>query len=132
VCVCVCVCVVPCVIVSIRYICWAHVDPGEPIEIRMSLVRHNCVVKFIYDLGSGVRRSNPVGARFCAPVHTGPVVQSASYAMGTGSFPGVKRLAHGVNRQPPSTVEFKKKVELYLYSPSDLSWSVLGRTSHFT
>jgi len=37
-------------------------------------------------------------ARFCAPVHTGPVVQSASYTMGTGSFPGVKRLAHGVNR----------------------------------
>jgi hypothetical protein len=120
-------CVVQCIIVSIRHICGAHVDPGEPIEIRMSLVRYSCVVKFICDLGSGVRDRIPLGARFCAPVHTGPVVQSASCTMGTGSFPGVKRLAHGVNRQPPSTVKFKKE-----YSPSDLSWPVLGRTSHFT
>jgi len=68
--------VVPCVIVSIRYICWAHVDPGEPNEIRMSLVRYSYVVKFMYDLVSVVRESNPSGGenlrtrpyRPCGPV----------------------------------------------------------------
>jgi len=32
----------------------------------------------------------PVGARFSAPVQTGPGVHPASCTMGTGSFPGVK------------------------------------------
>jgi len=32
-----------------------------------------------------------VGARFSAPVQTGPGVHSASSTMGTGSFPGIKR-----------------------------------------
>jgi hypothetical protein len=32
----------------------------------------------------------PVGARFSAPVQTGPGAHPASCAMGTGSFPGVK------------------------------------------
>ena len=31
------------------------------------------------------------GARFSAPVQTGPGAHAASYTMGTGSFPGVKR-----------------------------------------
>ena len=31
------------------------------------------------------------GARFSAPVQTGPGTHSASYTIGTGSFPGVKR-----------------------------------------
>jgi len=33
---------------------------------------------------------NPVGARFSAPVQTGPEAHPASYTMGTGSFPGGK------------------------------------------
>ena len=32
----------------------------------------------------------PVGARFSAPVQTGPGAHPASCKMGTGSFPGVK------------------------------------------
>ena len=32
----------------------------------------------------------PVGARFFAPVQTGPVAQTVSCIMGNGSFPGVK------------------------------------------
>ena len=32
----------------------------------------------------------PVGARFSAPVHTGPGAHPASCTMGTGSFPGVE------------------------------------------
>jgi len=37
----------------------------------------------------------PVGARFSAPVQTGPVAHPVSYAMGTGSFPGVKPSGRG-------------------------------------
>jgi hypothetical protein len=41
--------------------------------------------------GWTVRGSNPgVGARFSAPVHTGPGAHSASCTIGTGSFPGVE------------------------------------------
>ena len=40
------------------------------------------------------------GARFSAPVQTGPGTHPAAYTMGTGSFPGVKRPGHGVD-QPP-------------------------------
>ena len=36
-----------------------------------------------------VRGSNPVGARFSAPVQTGPGSHPASCTMGTRSFPGV-------------------------------------------
>ena len=54
------------------------------------------------------------GARFSAPVQTGPGAQPASYAMGTGSFLGVKRSGRGVNHPPPSSAEIKERVELYL------------------
>jgi hypothetical protein len=37
-----------------------------------------------------VRGSNPSGARFSAPVQTGPGAHPASCTMGTESFPGVK------------------------------------------
>ena len=40
------------------------------------------------------------GARFSAPVQTGPVAQPASYTMGTGSFPEVKRPGRGVEHPP--------------------------------
>ena len=39
------------------------------------------------------------GVRFSAPVQTGPGAQPASCAMGTGSFPGVKR-GRGVTLTP--------------------------------
>jgi hypothetical protein len=68
----------------------------------------------------------PVGARFSAPVQTGPGAYPASYTMGTESFPGVKRPGRGVDHPPPSSAEVKERVELYLYSPSGPSWPVLG------
>jgi hypothetical protein len=67
----------------------------------------------------------PVEARFSAPVQTGPGAYPASYTMGTGSFPGVKRPKRGVDHPPPSNAEVKERVELYLYSPSGPSWPVL-------
>jgi hypothetical protein len=48
-----------------------------------------------------------VGARFSAPVQTGPRAYPASCAMGTGSFPGVKRPGRGINHPPPSSPEVK-------------------------
>jgi hypothetical protein len=54
-----------------------------------------------------------VGARFSAPVQTDPGAYPASYTMGTGSFPGVKRPGRGVDHPPPSSVEVKERVELY-------------------
>jgi hypothetical protein len=68
----------------------------------------------------------PVGARFSAPVQTGPGAHPASCTMGTGSFPGVKRPGRGVDHPPPSSAEVKERVKLYFYSPSGPSWPVLG------
>jgi hypothetical protein len=68
------------------------------------------------------------GARIPAPVQTGPGAHPASYTMGTGSFPGIKRPGSDVDRPPPSTVEVKERAELYLCSQSGPSCPVLGRT----
>jgi hypothetical protein len=73
--------------------------------------------------GSGDRI--PMGARFSAPVQTGPGAYPASFTMGTGSFPAVKRPGRGVDHPPPSSAEVKERVELYLYSTSGPSWPVL-------
>jgi len=58
-----------------------------------------------------------VGARFSAPVQTGPGAHPASYTMGTGSFPGVKS-SWGMMLTPhlPSSCGHERE-ELYLYSP---------------
>jgi hypothetical protein len=39
---------------------------------------------------------------------------------------GVKQPGRGVDHPPSSSAEVKERVELYLYSPSGLSWPVLG------
>jgi hypothetical protein len=65
-------------------------------------------------------------ARFSAPIETGPEGQPVSYTKDTGSFPWVKRPGRGVDQPPPSSAEVKERVELYLYSPSGTSWTVLG------
>jgi len=67
-----------------------------------------------------------VGARFSAPVHTSPGAHPASYTMGSGSVPGVKRLGFGIDHPPPYSADFKEKVDLYLSSPSGPSWPVIG------
>ena len=49
------------------------------------------------------------GARFSAPVHTGPGAHPASCTMGTGSFPGIKS-GRGVTLTPhPLPVPLVKK-----------------------
>ena len=49
------------------------------------------------------------GARFSASVQTVSEAHPASYAMSTGSFPGVKRLGRGVDHPTYLTSRFKKE-----------------------
>jgi len=65
-------------------------------------------------------------ARFSAPIQTGPGDHPDSYRMGTGSFPGVKRLGHGLEHPLPSNAEVKGRVQPYLYSTFVPSWPVQG------
>ena len=65
-----------------------------------------------------------MGARFLAPVQTGPGAHPASYTMSTLSFQEVKR---GVYHPPIAEVE--ERVELYLYSPFVPSWDALEQGS---
>ena len=62
----------------------------------------------------------PVWARFSAPVQTGPGAYPASFTMGTGSFPGVKRPGRGADHPPPSKCRGQERVGLYLYTPLGL------------
>jgi hypothetical protein len=59
-----------------------------------------------------------MGARFSAPVQTGPGAHPASCTVGTGSFPGVDS-GRGVTLTPhPLLVSrSENRVALYLYSP---------------
>jgi hypothetical protein len=74
--------------------------------------------------GSGIE--SPWVARFSAPIQNGPGAHPASYTMGNGSFPGVKRPGRGVDHPPSSSADVKERVQLYLYSTSGPSWPVLG------
>jgi len=69
-----------------------------------------------------------VGARFSAPVQTGPGAHPATYTMGTGSFLGVKQPERVIDHPPPYSAEVKERVELYLNSPSGRLWPVLRLT----
>jgi hypothetical protein len=58
------------------------------------------------------------GAKFFAPLQTGPGAHAASYKMGTVSFPVVKRPACGIDHPPHLIAEVKEKVELLPLLPS--------------
>ena len=79
----------------------------------------------------GTRIQSRWGARFSAPVQTGPGAHPSTYTMGTGSFPGVNRPGRGVDHPPLLSAEVKGRVELDLYSPLGHSWPVLGWTLLF-
>ena len=61
------------------------------------------------------------GARFSGPVQTGPGAHPASYTMGTGSFPGVKRPG-GIEVEHPLhlTARLKREYSYTLLPPLDL------------
>ena len=66
------------------------------------------------------------GARFSAPVQTGPGAYPSSCTIGIGSFPAVKRPGCGADHPPLSKRRGHERVGLYLYSPSGPSWPVMG------
>jgi len=74
--------------------------------------------------GLGVRL-NLVGARFFAPIQTGPGPPSHLYN-GSLVFPGVKRLGRAVDHPLPSSADVNEIIQLYLYSLLGPSWPVLG------
>ena len=69
-----------------------------------------------------------MGAKFSIPIKTGPGAHPAPYngywvfARGGG---GVKQPGRGTDHPPPSSVEAKETVELYMYSPSGFLWPVV-------
>jgi hypothetical protein len=65
----------------------------------------------------------PVRVRFSIPFQNG--ILNSGYWV---AFPEVKWLGCGINHPFQSNVEVKEGVKLYLYSPSGLSWPVLGQT----
>jgi hypothetical protein len=111
----------------------------EPATFRfVAQYLHHCATisgpHFLYEFPLNMGRDNAVGiatrygldgpgiesrwgARFSAPVQTGPGAYPASYTKCTGSFPGVKRPARGLSRPPRFSAEVKERVGLHLYSP---------------
>ena len=70
-----------------------------------------------------------VESRFSATVQTGPGgPPSFLYNRYRVSFPGFKRPWRGVNHSPLPRAEVKERVELYLYSATEPSWPVPGRS----
>jgi hypothetical protein len=71
-----------------------------------------------------VRELNSGGARFSAPIQTGPGAHPVSHSMGTRSFLGVKELGCGVNHPPLSSAKVTETAQQHLYSLSGLPWQV--------
>ena len=93
--------------------------PPQPCILQFSVGRDSSV-GIATRYGQGIE--SRWGARFSAPVQTGPGAHPASY---TRSFPGVKLLGRGVDHPPQSSAEVKERVELYIRSLSGPSWPVL-------
>jgi hypothetical protein len=71
-----------------------------------------------------IRDQIPVCARYFVPVQNGPGTHPASYTMGTGSFPGVKRLGMVLTAHLHSA-DVKERVEINPFYLG-LSWQVIG------
>ena len=63
---------------------------------------------------------------------TCPYPEPAPYSPYPQLVPGVKRPGCGTNHPPLSKCWSHERLQLYLYSPSALSWPVIGRTLPFT
>ena len=80
--------------------------------------------------GEGDR--NPVGARFSMPFQAGPVAHPDSCAVGTVSFPGIKKPWRRADRPPLSNAEVASELEAYHRLPSVPAQTCRGVTFAFT
>jgi len=69
---------------------------------------------FLKYAGNGDELNGP-GTRFTAPFQTGPGARPASYALGTGSLPWVKRPERGVDHPHLLGAKVIERVELNFY-----------------
>ena len=89
-------------------------------------------VQLVQQLAAGwmARGLNPGGGERCSPCQNWP--QSPPSLLCNGyqvSFPWAKQPGHGVNHpQYHLSIKVTERVELYLYSSSDPSWSVARKT----
>jgi hypothetical protein len=88
------------------YAVWGNTTQAEVVVLRLLFFYSGS--RYSDSLRNGRAGDRiPVGARFSAPVQTGPGAHPASYTMGTGSFPGVKRPGRGVDHPPPYSAEVR-------------------------
>ena len=99
----------------------------EYMQLNILSIENGFRIIIIYSLRDGKSRDRiPMKERFSANLQTVPGAHSASYIMGTGSYPGAKRSGRGVNHPPTSSAKVKERVELYLYCPSVPLGQVIG------
>jgi hypothetical protein len=104
-------------------------NAGTFVSLFFSVVTFTRVGRYSDSIRVGQSRDRiPARARFSAPVQSGPGTHPASYTIGTGSFPGIKRPGRDVDHPPSSSAEVKESVKLYLYSTSGPSWPLVGGT----
>ena len=117
ICLSVCLSICLCVCLSIYLSVYLPVCLAVCLYICLSIYLSICLS--VYSSGgiaTRYRLDGPVtecqwrgGARFSAPVQTGPGAHPAFYKMGTGSFPGVKRPGRGVDNPPHLAPRLKKE-----------------------
>ena len=81
--------------------------------VLLCIVLCKCVLYYCHrrlPTGWTVLGSNPGGARFSAPVQTGPEAHPASCTMGIGSFPEL-RCGRGVTLTPHPVLVQRSKIE---------------------
>jgi len=102
---------------------FANSSSGRQFNFHISLIGVGMATRY----GGTVWGSNPGGSEVLRTRRDRPWgLSSLVYNGYWVSFPGLKRPRHDVDQSPLPSSEVKKKVELYLFSPSGPSLPVVG------